>query len=70
MMPRLSANLGFLWADLALPDAIRAAADELILPGQATMERRDAKRGEEAGRDEDRRGRGGRCTSPAWRRCG
>ena len=26
MMPRLSANLGFLWADLALPDAIRAAA--------------------------------------------
>ena len=25
-MPRLSANLGFLWADLALPDAIRAAA--------------------------------------------
>ena len=25
-MPRLSANLGFLWADLALPEAIRAAA--------------------------------------------
>ena len=25
-MPRLSANLGFLWADLPLPDAIRAAA--------------------------------------------
>jgi hydroxypyruvate isomerase len=25
-MPRFSANLGFLWAELALPDAIRAAA--------------------------------------------
>ena len=25
-MPRLSANLGFLWTDLSLPDAIRAAA--------------------------------------------
>lgn len=25
-MPRFSANLGFLWADLPLPDAIRAAA--------------------------------------------
>lgn len=25
-MPKLSANLGFLWTDLALPDAIRAAA--------------------------------------------
>ncbi len=26
MMPRFSANLGFLWAELSLPDAIRAAA--------------------------------------------
>ena len=25
-MPRLSANLGFLWTELSLPDAIRAAA--------------------------------------------
>ena len=26
-MPKFSANLGFLWTELALPDAIHAAAD-------------------------------------------
>lgn len=37
MMPRLSANLGFLWADLALPDAIRAAARAGVRRGRMPL---------------------------------